>query len=217
SRGAYISSISVRLTAGGPYASPNPVRPSSVGISTTSAWRTVCQPFDEPKTSTSGSSWRSTQVRTSRIFIATSNVYNTASAPPGRPRRDRAQGRPRRPPRRRDRAARGACGGSRAVAARCRQRSAEPRDEVRHGPADLVGRVLLDEVRAADRDLLLVREGPAEGAQRPGQEEARVAVDEELRHRALREPVGVRLGDLDHVGGLAVQRDLARPGERGPA
>src|SRR5213078_965866 len=35
--------------------------------------------------------------------------------------------------------------------------SCELRDEVGHGPADLVGRILLDEVRAADRDLLLIR------------------------------------------------------------
>src|SRR5881396_40808 len=83
--------------------------------------------------------------------------------------------------------------------------SCELRDEVCHGLADLVGRVLLEEVRAPDRDLLLVREGAAEVTQRPGQEESRIAVDEEFWHGAPPEPVGVRAGDLDDVRGLAVQ------------
>src|SRR2546426_7178379 len=36
-------------------------------------------------------------------------------------------------------------------------------------------------------------------------------------HGAPREPIGVGTGDRDDVGGLAVQRDLPRPGERRPA
>src|SRR5712692_10058972 len=69
SRGRYSSSTIVLLTIAGPYASPTPERPSSVVISTSSAWRTVCQPLADPNTSAAGSSWRNTWLWTSRIFM----------------------------------------------------------------------------------------------------------------------------------------------------
>ena len=65
------------------------------------------------------------------------------------------------------------------------------------------------------RDLALVGPRPAELPLRARENDAGVCVDEQLRQVADREPVRVALRQLDHVGGLAVERYLPGPRERG--
>src|SRR5262245_9076922 len=93
----------------------------------------------------------------------------------------------------------------------------ETAEELGDGPPDLGRRVLLDEVAPAHRDLPLVGPRPAELPLRADEDAARLGVHEELGHRARREPPRVGVGDGDDVGRLALDRDLARPGERGAA
>src|SRR5580704_17841555 len=83
--------------------------------------------------------------------------------------------------------------------------------------ADLGSRILLDEMAAADRDLRLVMPAAAEFARRPGQDRTRLGVDKQLRHLVLRHPFGIGGDQGDDICRLAVDRDLARPGEGRPA
>ena len=86
------------------------------------------------------------------------------------------------------------------------------------GLPDLVRRILLDEVDARHRDLGLVRPAAAEVARgadagsAPGS-----AFTKSFGSGLVAEPRAVVVDDRDHVGGLALDRDLARPGERRPA
>src|SRR3954454_4024347 len=82
------------------------------------------------------------------------------------------------------------------------------------GLPDLVRRVLLDEMRSADRDLLLIRPPPAALPLRSGEDRARLGVHEQLRHVAPRQPLRVVLHDAHDVLRLAVYRELPRPCER---
>src|SRR5262245_28988248 len=95
--------------------------------------------------------------------------------------------------------------------------SPEPLEEGGDRVADLGRRVLLDEVAAAHGDLLLIGPGAAELALRTGQDHTWLGVDEQLGDGARGEPLRIALDDRDDVGRLAVDRDLARPRERGPA
>src|SRR5262249_56791354 len=63
----------------------------------------------------------------------------------------------------------------------------EPRDRL----AILVGRILLQKVKAFDRYGLLVRLGAAEVPRAADEKASRVAVDEEFRDRAGREPLAL--------------------------
>src|SRR5260370_38091897 len=85
---------------------------------------------------------------------------------------------------------------------------------IREGGADFVRRILLDKVQALDRDLALIRPFAAEVALTTGQDRARLGIDEELGHGASAEPLRVFAHDRNDVGGLAVNRNLARPRER---
>src|SRR5216684_8319346 len=85
---------------------------------------------------------------------------------------------------------------------------------IREGGADLVRRILLDKVQTLDRDLALIRPFAAEVALAPGQDRARLRIDEELAHGASAEPLRVFVYDRDDVGGLAVDWNLPRPRER---
>ena len=67
---------------------------------------------------------------------------------------------------------------------------------------------------ALDGDLGLVRPAAADLALAPSEDRAGLGVDEELGHVARGEPLGVGLDGAHDVGRLAVDRDLARPGER---
>src|SRR5215831_14271795 len=87
-------------------------------------------------------------------------------------------------------------------------------DEFREGGADLRWRILLDEVPPLDRNLPLIPPGATEVARAAGHYGARIAEDEQLRHVALGEPLAVTIDDCRDVGGLAVDRDLTRPGQR---
>jgi hypothetical protein len=78
-------------------------------------------------------------------------------------------------------------------------------------PRHLIRRVFLEEMAAWT---VISVWFAAELALRADQDRAGLRVDEELRHVAPREPVGVGLHDRDHVRRLAIQRHLARPGER---
>src|SRR5262249_60319860 len=90
-----------------------------------------------------------------------------------------------------------------------------PSKEASERPADLVRGILLDEVTTAYRDLGLVGPAPTELPLGTHEDRAGVGVDEELRDRALRQPLAVIPDDADDVRGLSVHRDLARPGARG--
>src|SRR5262245_42592647 len=91
-----------------------------------------------------------------------------------------------------------------------RQRVVPPGDR----PADLVRRILLDEVAALHGDLRLVRPAAAELPLRTDENGARVGVHEELRHRRRGQPRTVCLDDCHHIRRLAVDGDLPRPRER---
>src|SRR5215218_4599225 len=82
------------------------------------------------------------------------------------------------------------------------------------GLPDLVWRVLLDVMRSADRDLLLVRPRLAELPLRSSEDRTRLGVHEQLRHVALRQPLRVVVHDAHDVLRLAVYRELPRPCER---
>src|SRR5215218_9328534 len=70
-------------------------------------------------------------------------------------------------------------------------------------------------MQALDRDLGLVGEGPGEAALAVGHRQSGLDVDEQLRDRGRGEEPGDRLDRGVDVGRFAVDRDLARPGERG--
>src|SRR5262245_15232475 len=92
--------------------------------------------------------------------------------------------------------------------------SAEPPEEPGDGAADLRRRVLLDEVASSHGGLLLLRPRATEIALGAREDGPGVGVDEELGDGAPGEPSRVLVHDRDDVGGLAVDRNLARPGER---
>src|SRR5437764_10672935 len=83
--------------------------------------------------------------------------------------------------------------------------------------SDLVRRVFLEEVDSPDGHLRLRRPGPAKTHQGIAAEGCTwLTLHKELGHLARRQPVRVGADDRRDVGGLAVDGDLARPGERGP-
>src|SRR5262249_12399723 len=94
-------------------------------------------------------------------------------------------------------------------------RSSALSNEGRKPPADLVRRVLLDEVGTPDRELALVGPASAEFPLGSHQDRAGLRVDKELGPRALRQPLAVLPHDPDDVSRLAAHGDLARPGESG--
>src|SRR5262245_32024278 len=85
-------------------------------------------------------------------------------------------------------------------------------DELRDRAADLVGAVLLDEVRPVDRGLGEVGPRPDERADPAALDDhPRRRVDEQLRHIAVAQPIAVA-GDVRHdIGGLAVDGAISRP------
>src|SRR5581483_2613218 len=93
----------------------------------------------------------------------------------------------------------------------------EPAVPLGERAADLVRRVLLDEMHAADRHLALIGPSAAELPLRSDENRPGVSVDEQLRNRALSHPFRVCFRDRYHVGGLAVDRYLPRPLKCGPA
>ena len=72
------------------------------------------------------------------------------------------------------------------------------------GPADLVRRILLDEVKALHRDLLLIWPGPAELPLLPNENGPWLCVHEELGQLALGDPLTVLGDNLMHVRRLAI-------------
>jgi hypothetical protein len=72
-------------------------------------------------------------------------------------------------------------------------------------------------VNSLDRDLLLIRPGPAEIAGRPGQDRARHGIDEQLGDRTFGQPPAIVVDDGDDAWRLAFDRQLARPAQRGAA
>ena len=101
----------------------------------------------------------------------------------------------------------GASGRSSAAARSC--------PEVGDSATDLGGRIFLEEVAPLDRDFSLVGPGTAELALGTDEDHAGLGVDEELRHLRGAEPAGVAGHEGRHVGGLAVEGDLPRPGQHG--
>src|ERR1044072_302975 len=86
--------------------------------------------------------------------------------------------------------------------------------ELAHRLADGVGRVFLDEVEAGNGDLGLVGPRTAELALPADEDGTRFGVDEQLRRRiAARQPFAVGLDVAHHIGRLALDGDLAGPGE----
>src|SRR6476646_12068856 len=84
-------------------------------------------------------------------------------------------------------------------------------DELRHGSADLVGTVLLDEMDSADGGLGQVGPGPDELEGAAVDDGARLGLDEQLGQIAFGQPPAVSLDDRDDLGRLAVDRDVAWP------
>ena len=82
--------------------------------------------------------------------------------------------------------------------------------------ADLVRRILLDEVAARDLDLGLVGPFAADFAHRPAQDRPGLGIDEELGEITGGEPGRVVGRDGHHVFGLSRDGDLPGPGEGGP-
>src|SRR5262245_52071548 len=90
-------------------------------------------------------------------------------------------------------------------------------DELRDRGADLVGAVLLDEVRPVDRGLGEVGPRPDERADPAALDDhPRRRVDEQLRHIAMAQPIAVVVDVRHDIGGLAVDGDIARPRQRRP-
>ncbi len=83
--------------------------------------------------------------------------------------------------------------------------------------ADAGSGIFWDVMQARHRQHSLVGPGPAELPQLPGQDAARVGVEEQLGHRCGLQPLPIGLDDLDDVGGLAFDRQLPRPLQRRPA
>src|SRR5215470_10091894 len=79
---------------------------------------------------------------------------------------------------------------------------------------DLVRGIFLEKVSASDRDLSLVRPGPAEFARAARHDRARLADDKKLWNGAMRQKCPGTLDDRRNIGGLAFDRDLSRPYER---
>src|SRR5258708_30747613 len=89
---------------------------------------------------------------------------------------------------------------------------------VGYGGADLVRRVLLDEVVAGDSDFGLVGPGAAELPLAAGEDGAGLSVDEQLRDgTAGGKPFGVTGDDCGYLGRLVIDGDLAGPGQGRPA
>src|SRR2546428_13188914 len=86
-----------------------------------------------------------------------------------------------------------------------------PPDERGDRAADVGRRVLLDEVRAPDGDLLLVGPVAAELALSADEDGAGLRIDEELRHGAHAQPRRVARDDAGDVGGNAPAWGLPRP------
>src|SRR5258706_5823247 len=81
------------------------------------------------------------------------------------------------------------------------------------GLSNLIRRVLLKEVNPAHGYLCLRGPAAAELPLGPDQNAPRLTVHEQLGNGTVREPPGVGAHDLDHVGGVPIQRELARPGK----
>src|SRR5262249_17016825 len=91
-------------------------------------------------------------------------------------------------------------------------------DPTGDGPADLVRRILLEEMEPRDRHLGLrwQCEGEVEMGG-GGKEETGLGLHEQLGYIARRQPVRVGGRDRSHVGGLALDRDFPGPRQRWPS
>src|SRR3989449_1250089 len=90
-------------------------------------------------------------------------------------------------------------------------------DELRDRGADLVGAVLLDEVRPVDRGLGEVGPRPDERADPAALDDhPRRRVDEQLRHIAVAQPIAIAVDVRHDIGGVAVDGDISRPRQRRP-
>ena len=89
--------------------------------------------------------------------------------------------------------------------------------ELRDGSADFVGAVLLDEVQSGDGGLGEVRPRADEVADAAPDDGAWFGVDEQFGHSAFGQPAAVVVDHRYDVGGLAVDWDVAWPGQRRPA
>jgi hypothetical protein len=89
--------------------------------------------------------------------------------------------------------------------------------ERRDGRADFVGAVLLDEMDTGHADFRLVGPGTDEVQGAAADERTGLAFDEQFGDIALRQPRAILLDGGDDVGGLALNRDVARPRQRRPA
>ena len=95
--------------------------------------------------------------------------------------------------------------------------SGECGDPVVEGVGDLLRCVFGQEVQAGDGHLALVGPGSALPAQRAGEQRAGVAVEEQLGDGGGGHPPRVGGDDGVDVGGVAVDRDLAWPGQHRPS
>src|SRR5215472_5396454 len=84
------------------------------------------------------------------------------------------------------------------------------------GLADLGSGIFLQEMAAANRYLVLVRPAPTEFALGADEDRAGIGIDEEFRDLRCGEPAGIVVDECRDRGRLAVDRDLARPGEGRP-
>ena len=100
---------------------------------------------------------------------------------------------------------------SHALLAACGSSSLYPLHKGGDGLPDLTRGVLLDEVRALDRYLLLILPRPAELASGAGEDHARIRIDEQLWYLAPCRPPRVALYYLRDVLGFAVDGYL--PGQ----
>src|SRR5690606_40114787 len=98
-----------------------------------------------------------------------------------------------------------------------REETLETRDEFRHGPADIVGAVFLNEMQRLDGNLGLVGPGSAEFALWADQDRARIGVDKEFRQIGLGQPCGIFRDERDHLFRFPLNGDLERPRQGGAA
>src|SRR6516225_1954697 len=89
--------------------------------------------------------------------------------------------------------------------------------ELRNGRADFVGAVLLDEVQSADGGLGEVRPRADQVADAALDDGPWFGVNEQFGHITSGQPAAVVVDHRCDVGGLAVDWDVAGPGQRRPA
>ena len=84
--------------------------------------------------------------------------------------------------------------------------------EIGDGRADLNRTVFLDEMDALHCDFRLIRPCAAKLALTAMVESARLGMEMQFRHLALREPLTVVADNLHYIGRFAIERNLAWPG-----